>query len=401
MRVLLLSDWMTEPGGSEAYMTTLRDALRAAGDEVLLLGCGAGEAGAGRVDRRAWGTDRVIPQAVAQVVNPLAARAVRAVRRDFRPDVVLVGNFAYHLSPAVFGALEGVPVVLAVMDYKLVCPLGTKLLPDGSICRSPAGAVCRRTGCLGPAHWTRDQVRYAAIRRGLRRVSTVLSPSRAVQDELAASGIGSRRIPLPIAAATVVPRHRAPVPLFLYCGRLSREKGVDILLRAFAAVRARVPDATLRILGDGPARADLERLCRELLPASEVVFLGRQPFTRVEQELAGAWALVAPSRWAEPFGLVAPEAIVRQVPVIASRTGGFAESIADGVTGLLVDNGNIRALSDAMAAVAEGRALPHPPPPDIVSTVALRHDAGRYTEQLRTLFRELIAGVRREPGAPA
>ena len=77
MRVLLLSDWMTEPGGSEAYMTLVRDALRSAGDEVRLLTCGARDAAVGVADQRAWGTDRVVPQAFLQVDNPFATTEVR------------------------------------------------------------------------------------------------------------------------------------------------------------------------------------------------------------------------------------------------------------------------------------------------------------------------------------
>jgi glycosyltransferase involved in cell wall biosynthesis len=91
-----------------------------------------------------------------------------------------------------------------------------------------------------------------------------------------------------------------------------------------------------------------------------VAFRGRLPFAGVEHELLDAWALVAPSLWAEPFGMVAPEAIVRQVPVIATRTGGFADTVVDGVTGLLVPNGDESALADAMLAVAERRRFSEP-----------------------------------------
>jgi len=400
VRVLLLSDWMTEPGGSEAYMALVRDALRSAGDDVRLLTCGARDAAVGVADQRAWGTDRVVPQAFLQVDNPFATTEVRKSIREFQPDVALLGPFAYHLSPGVAFALNGVPTVLSIMDYKVVCPLGSKLLPDGKICQKPAGLVCWRGGCVPLPHWLRDQARYARIRRGVDRADVVLVPSVAVRDELARHGIVSRVLPLPIAAAPSPERKRAATPVFVYSGRLVPEKGLPQLLRAFARVRARVPDAHLRLVGDGGMRTDLERLVVSLGVQDAVVFHGRLPFTRVEQELVDAWALVAPSLWAEPFGMVAPEAIVRHVPVIATRTGGFADTVIDGVTGLLVPNGDESALADAMMAVAERRRFSEPMlPADAVAELVQRHDGSRYAARLRDVFTEILAPTRRRGAA--
>lgn len=390
MRVLLLSDWMTEPGGSEAYMTLVRDSLRSAGDEVRLLTCGAGDAAVGVADRRAWGTDRGVPQAFLQVANPFATTQVRKSIREFQPDVALLGPFAYHLSPGVVFALKGVPTVLSIMDYKVVCPLGSKLLPDGKICRQPAGLVCWRGGCVTLPHWLRDQTRYSRIRRGMDRVEVVLAPSMAVRDELARHGIASRVLPPPIVAAPLPARLRAATPVFVYSGRLVREKGLLGLLRAFAHVRARVPVAHLRLVGDGGMRAELERLVVSLGLQGTVTFRGRVPFAQVEHELVDAWALVAPSLWAEPFGMVAPEAIVRHVPVIATRNGGFADTVVDGVTGLLVPNGDESALAGAMLAVAEGRRFAGSTlPVGEVSELVQRLDGSRYAARLRDVFTEI------------
>ena len=147
-------------------------------------------------------------------------------------------------------------------------------------------------------------------------------------------------------------------------------------------------------------RADLERLVVSLGLQDAVVFRGRLPFSRVEQELVDAWALVAPSLWAEPFGMVAPEAIVRQVPVIASRTGGFADTVVDGVTGLLVPNGDESALADAMMVVAERRRFSEPMlPADAVAELVQRHDGSRYAARLRDVFTEILAPPRRRGAA--
>src|SRR5258708_4635881 len=83
--------------------------------------------------------ERRAAQALLQIVNPFAVARARQAVRAFAPDVALVNMFAQQLSPAFLHALAGVPIVLAVSDFKCVCPIGTKLLPDGSLCTQRAG----------------------------------------------------------------------------------------------------------------------------------------------------------------------------------------------------------------------------------------------------------------------
>src|SRR3990172_13053470 len=198
---------MSEPGGAEAYIALVHEGLRRAGDEVQVLASGSRDADVMAGAERIWGTDRVLPQAVLQVVNPIAARRVRAVVAAFRPDVALVGGFAYHLSPSALAAL-GIPTVMAAMDYKAFCPIGTKLLPDGAVCAVPRGRICWTGGCIPFPHWLRDQVRYALIDRQLARVHVVLTPSRTMHDEFARHGIASRVLRLPVGPRGAQPRRR-------------------------------------------------------------------------------------------------------------------------------------------------------------------------------------------------
>src|SRR6185503_9868863 len=235
MRVLLVTDWVRVRGGVEAYTAWLHAGLTAAGDEVRLLTSTTGSAGDGRADFRAWGTERPAGQAFLQVVNPFAVAQVRRALREFRPDVALVNTFASQLSPAVLRPLRTVPTVLSLHDYKAVCPTGCKLLPGGERCRVRAGLVCWREGCLGLPHWLRDQARYALIRAGLRSVDRIVVGSRWMQEELARNEVPAEHVPLPVPApGPSFRRSPAAVPTFLFCGRLQPEKGVPLLLRAFA-----------------------------------------------------------------------------------------------------------------------------------------------------------------------
>jgi glycosyltransferase involved in cell wall biosynthesis len=395
MRVLLITDWMSSPGGTEGYIASIREGLRTAGDDVRLLTSSAGSSADGTADHRAYSSDRLLPLAFLQILNPFAVAELRRALRTFRPDVALVGTFAYHLSPAILRRLRGVPTVLSVMDYKCICPLGSKLLPSGGRCTQRAGLVCRRSGCVGTAHWIRDQPRYRLIRSAVRRVDRILACSRWVQQELAAEGLRSERLPLPVTPPGGLFRRKpASEPLFVYCGRLEVEKGLPLLLRAFARVQAGIPSARLRIVGRGSQRHLLERLTDRLGISRVVSFRGAVAPAEVEHDLADAWAVVAPSLWAEPFGLIALEAIIRAVPVVASADGGFGETIEQGVSGLLFPNGDEDALVERLEAVAHLRAFPdHLVPGEAVERARMSADLGDHIARLRRILAE-VAGAR-------
>jgi glycosyltransferase involved in cell wall biosynthesis len=390
MRVLLVTDWPAEGGGVETYLGLIARGLRAAGDEVRLMTSSVG-GGARVADYVAFGTRHPALQSVLQIANPAAARTLRRALREFRPDVVHVSMFEMHLSPSVLAALHGVPTVVSIAYYKPICPNGLKLMPDDSRCTVPQGAICWRGGCFGMAHWLRDRPRYARIRGGIRRAAAVITCSRSMQRELATAGIDAQWSPWPIEAPSADFRRRpATDPLFVCSGRLSREKGVTTLVSALARVRSAGTPARLRLVGDGPERPALERLAGQLGVSDAVEFTGWLAADRVEPQLADAWALVAPSIWAEPLGLTALEAIVRGVPVIASRIGGFSETVDDGVTGMLFPNGDAAALAECLTAVATGRALVAGVPDATRERLQSTHDLDRHVVWLRALFEGVL-----------
>ncbi|MEO5590153.1 MAG: glycosyltransferase family 4 protein [Gemmatimonadaceae bacterium] len=393
MRVLIITDWNRGHGGAEAYIGWLRKGLRDAGDEVHLLTSGAGSAASGTAEQAAPGTENRIAQTFLQIANPFAARTVKRAVHTFRPDVVYVNMFAHHLSPIIFQATGDLPVVLGVSDYKCICPIGSKLLRDGTICTVQAGWICCTAGCVSVPHWLRDNPRYALLRLGIARSASVVTCSEWVRKELELSGITADVIQLPVPSpGAQFRRVKSPNPSFLYTGRLHRDKGVEHLLRAFTLILPACPTATLRIAGAGEEQERLEAMAASLGISGSIRFLGWLEPPEIERELGTAWTLVAPSLWAEPLGLVALEALVRGVPVIASATGGFAETVEDGVTGRLVPNGDVDALATAMAAVAD-RSFSAEIPLERVKAVRVRHDMKGHITKLRERFELLREGA--------
>ena len=142
----------------------------------------------------------------------------------------------------------------------------------------------------------------------------------------------------------------AGAPLIGFVGRLTGQKGVDVLLNAFAIVHRALPTARLLLIGDGPQRATLAALAGGLQISAAVHFAGWREDARAQ--MAALNVLAIPSRW-EGFGLVTLEAMQAGVAVVASRVSALPEIVLDGETGLLVPAANVAKLAAALLALLQ------------------------------------------------
>lgn len=317
---------------------------------------------------------RIEPRSTANLVYPLYHRAVAADIARNPVDAILVQHSTQPLG--VLRALNP--------TTPLVLHLHKEWLPQ-----SDKAAIRRR-------------VRHAD------RISCVsdFSRSRVIRDfpELAErcvtvpNGIDPSDFAVlpaePIAASGAPPR-------ILFAADCSPEKGIHLLIEAMNRLQPDFPKARLEFLGEPRARpreelyadmgaealaeiADLykgdlvEALQRRMTPAvrAQVSFSGRVPHAELLARLGKAEVVVCPSICEESFGLPAIEAMAAGTPVIAARAGGFTETIADGVTGYLVERNDPKALTDALR-----RVLSDPASARSMAAAARAHVLDRFTWQ--------------------
>jgi glycosyltransferase involved in cell wall biosynthesis len=357
MRILLISDYATPSGGAELMVLALREALRRRGHDARLLASSARPLGlASQADYECFGiTSRL--RGLIQLANPSAMLLLHRVLADFQPDVVHVRLFLSQLSPAILPLLRGVPAIHHVAWYRSICPIGTKMLPNGTSCHQPAGVACLRSHCFSPYVWPFALLQLKLSQKWQESFDLVVANSHATKRRLEAEGVGPveavwNGVPMRAARGEFAER-----PTIAFAGRLLWEKGADTLVDAFAKVAARVPGAMLLIAGDGPERDALSSQIDRLGLASKVTLLGHLSREEMERSFAHVWVQVVPSRWEEPFGLVAAEALMRGTAVIASNTGGLAEFVRPNDTGLLVPPQDSAALAEALLLLLENRGL--------------------------------------------
>lgn len=392
MRILLINDYATLTGGAEISLAWLQAAFRARGHAVHWFASSARTAtGPSLADSTGRGTTSA-GRALLQTANPWAALALRRVLADFRPDVVHVKVFLTQLSPLILPVLRGWPSLYHAAWYRAVCPLGTKRLPSGADCHHPWGRACLAERCLPLHDWLPLLAQRALLARWRGVFGAVIANSEATRRQLLAGGWPVTSV-LPNGTPEQPPRPPlAGPPVVAYAGRLVPEKGVEVLLRAFAQVRAALPAAQLLVLGDGPQRAALEALAAQLGLGAAVTFRGYVPPEATEALLAGAWVQAVPSVWAEPFGMVAIEAMMRGTAVVASRSGGLAETVRDGHTGRLVPPGDVNAWAAALLPLLQSPALAEQWGAAGRERALADYGMDRQVDRLLTIYHDLVAG---------
>jgi glycosyltransferase involved in cell wall biosynthesis len=197
-----------------------------------------------------------------------------------------------------------------------------------------------------------------------------------------------RWMPNYIDVASIEPK-AAPGGDVVYVGRLSEEKGVDVLVEAVARSRS----LRASVVGDGPARGSLERLTDELGVGDRVRFLGRLPAAGVLDALRAAAVAVVPSRWYENMPIAVLEAFAAGVPVVGTDLGGLPELIDAGRHGMLVPPDDPLALADALESFTADPERAHGMGAAARASVEERFAPAAHLERLATMYAEAGAGA--------
>jgi glycosyltransferase involved in cell wall biosynthesis len=342
MRVTIFHNRYIYRGGEDGVVDMEAELLRKAGHEVHLF----------IVDNR----DEVAGSARGALRAGLRARWNPAVYdrvTDFlkreSADVGHVHNFFPLLSPAVHAAISDlrIPVVQTLHNYRLLCANGM-FLRRGRPCedcvdRGPWNAVrhgCYRGSRLQTAVWAEQTVLHRRRGTWQRWVDLFTTPSEFARRKLLAAGLPPERIVVKANPVTDPGEPTFGGRGAVFVGRISREKGVHLLLEAWR----RQGGHPLTIVGTGPEEADLRRRAATI---PGVRFLGQVDRDRVCAALREASFAVVPSIWYENSPIALAEAMACGRATVAAHPTALDEFVDHGRTGLLFDSGDVKSLADA------------------------------------------------------
>jgi glycosyltransferase involved in cell wall biosynthesis len=280
-----------------------------------------------------------LPWHVVDSSNPFMERLVASEIAKWDPDIVHTHN-PTGFSPAVWRAAAklNVPVVHTLHDYYLLCPTSTMYRNDADCSR---GERCVR--CKIVSFPRKHLSRYLNAVVGVSNSVLARHDSAGLFAEHTKRYVIYNQWPRPQAHAHLESRASpADLPAFGFLGQITPPKGVESLLRAWAAI----PGLRGKLWIAGTGRADYLSHLRALAPGPDVHWLGfvspSELFHRID-------VLVVPSQWQDPAPLVVGEAMAHGIPVLGANRGGIPELIGD--AGWLFD-GTTAALSDALQRLA-------------------------------------------------
>ncbi len=347
-RVVVISDLSVERDGPTAIAFATVRMLRRNGVDVTYV---CGDHGSNPALQELG--VRVVPVGGRELVTAHPLNAVFAGLYNFKAADIL-GNVVreageegvvYHLhnwskilSPSIFGVLGRVSerLFISTHDFFLACPNGGYFdFQRKSTCElDPLSFACLTTNCDRRSYSEKVwRVVRTMTRRGLidlsRKHPTILAVHEGMVDYLVRGGISREAIRVmrnsvsPWSDTRIVAENNHK---FLFVGRLEHDKGIDLL-----AAAARVAGIQLKIVGDGPLRADLERAYPEF------EFTGWQTREQLAAMAGSVRTVVTPTASRETFGLVAFEAIASGIPVIVSKFGIAADEIVSSGLGFACD----------------------------------------------------------------
>ncbi|HEY1395728.1 glycosyltransferase family 4 protein [Roseateles sp.] len=399
MRILQINNFEDIRGGSDRVFQLTTKLLLDQGHEVATLACGDRSFDDrkrsvllrqnGYFSKNPLTTLRNIRQFV---YRDETAEAIETLSQTFRPDIAHLHIFYGQLSSSVLQALKnlGIPCVMTVHEYRMLCPISTMYTQKLGVCERCATGQrhhavihrCNRGSALASAlsAWeckVRDSRydypshidRFLMVSEFCRRKHVEFMPTIENQSTVLYNFVADKDVaaqPTPIDA-------NAP---FLFAGRLSHEKGVALLCDAFS----KRPDLTLHIAGTGPLD---DTLRQRFEGCPNILFLGKLDAPALREAFSRARFSIVPSEWYENNPMSILECFSVGTPVLGAAIGGIPELVIDDTTGYLFEASDEAALGRAIDRAA---ALPpeqrHAMGLRAIEMIRQRHTESAYYERL-------------------
>lgn len=338
MRILSIHSYYQQPGGEDAVFNQEHMLLRESEDVAVL-------------EFKNQPGLRGARQFLLSIWNVFSARKLKKLIGEYQPDIIHLHNFHFAIGPIAVRVAEkaGVPIVLTLHNYRLLCPSATllykeQLFTDSIQSSFPWKAIRNKvyrdsffeTFWLGFTIWFHKKIgtwkkvdKYILLtdfsRTLFARSSFGVAPEKFVTKP------NFRNIPAPQPAPPVKGQH------FLFVGRLSAEKGIRVLLEAFSHT-----PYELHIAGDGPLKEEVMVAAEK---NSNIKMLGSLDKSGVENAMQECTALIFPSIWYEGMPMTILEALSLGTPVIASNLGAMASIIRDDANGMHFKAGDANELT--------------------------------------------------------
>lgn len=356
MKILQINKFHYPRGGAERYYFDLSILLEKNGHQVVPFAVqdekniktSFSEYFAKKINLDKFSLEAVLKS----LYNWEAGKKLEKLIQAEKPDIAHLHNISYHLTPSIIWVLKkyNIPIVQTLHDYKLICP-NYQLFTGNSACfgcKKYKYYQCVKNKCVKNSYAksllaASEMYLHKLILKSYEKVDAFIAPSAYMKNISAEFGINPKKITTVnnFINTKINTKELAEENYILYFGRISQEKGIDILVEAMK----NVPAVKLKIAGDGPQINQLKQITRDLGLDNQIEFVGMKFGDELESIVNRSMAVVVPSVWPENFPFSILESLERGKVVIASRIGGIPELIQDNINGFLFNPGDIIGLT--------------------------------------------------------
>ncbi len=356
MKILQVNKFYYPKGGADKYFLDLEESLKKAGHEVAVFSMADKKnlpspfsdyfVSNFDFNNLNWRQKMFAPGRI--IYNQEAKKKFRLLVENFQPDIIHIHNIYHQISPSILDVAKShqIPVVMHLHDYKLICP-NYSLFANGKPCEDClpnkyfhcVKRRCFKSSLLKSLLVSLEMyIHHRVLKIYEKNISAFIAPSLFMKNKVTESGWPAEKIsvivnPYPEATEGESGNINEKKDYLLCFGRLSEEKGIDVLIKA--AKNSHLP---IKIAGSGPEEKNLKQLSGEI--GSSVEFLGFQKEAALNKLIKEAKAVIIPSISYDNMPLSLLEAMHLGKIVIASKIGGIPEIITDGINGLLFESGN-------------------------------------------------------------
>lgn len=400
MRILLVNKYFYRKGGAETYFFALAEGLRALGHEVAFFSMQHPNNESSYwskffVSEKDYVGEisafKKVQEASTLIYSFEAKHKFEALLEEFKPDIIHMNNVHRQLTLSILDApylkKHRVPIVYTAHDYILVCPAYTMVNGHGEVCDAcldkhfthATKNVCVK-GSRAKSALATMEAEFLKFHHAYDKIDLIIAPSKFMKSKLDEGGFAGKTVAMQnfltdsqmAMGARVANTHKfedaqsGARPYFLFFGRLSKEKGVLTLVKAFLRAAGLGEGAgseavvehnevlpgtwDLHIVGDGPEHEAIEQLIASAGPQAEsrIHLLGYKSGEDLQREVGNARFSVLSSEWRENMPYSGLESLAAQTPIIGARIGGIPELVEEGGTGFTFESGNVSDLAETL-----------------------------------------------------
>lgn len=408
MKILLINKYYYIKGGSETYFFGVKKLLEDNGHEVIVFSMKDSKNFYSKfekyfvknVDYEKGGLFNKVLFSLKLIYSFEARKNLSNLIEEYKPDIAHVNLIYHQITPSIFQTLKkyNVPVVFTAHDYKIICP-NYKMYCKNKTCKKCLGGKyyncilnkCHKNSLFASAVITVEAYLHKLL-KSYEVCKKIVCPSNFMKETLISAGINEEKLKFipnflnDDFKENVTGKKNKKEKVILYYGRLSEEKGINILIEAKKYV---ADDVKLKIIGTGPLKNEL-KLKIENENIKNIEFLGFKSGEELKDEIRKSLCSIIPSNWCEVFGLTIIESFSMGTPVIGANIGGITELVDEGVSGYLFDRNNVEDLVKKINKLVNLNNIKYNEMTNNCVAISKKYSSEKYYKELMKVYKEVL-----------